>query len=121
MSASKILIIDDDPGFSWVLERSLREEGYEVLKAPDGIKGLDIISSQGVDLVIVDYKMPGLNGLEVLEKLEAINAKLPVIFMTGHNSMPTASNAIKGGAVAYFGKPLRVADLKKTIANFLSK
>lgn len=121
MSKVDILIIDDEPGICWALEKALREEEYEVTKATNGIKGLKILSSNKVTLVLLDYKMPGMSGLEALERIREMQPDLPVIFMTGHSSIPTATEALRKGAVAYVTKPFHLADLKDTIRKALGR
>jgi DNA-binding NtrC family response regulator len=120
MAEQKVLIIDDEPGLCWALEKSLREEGYDVLKAASGSAGLELLSAQkDVSLVLLDYKMPGMDGLEVLDKIMAQCPGLPVLFMTGHSAISTAAAAIKIGAVAYVTKPFHLADLKETVRGIL--
>lgn len=111
----KVLIIDDENGMRWVLEKALIEDGYEVAKAADGAEGLEALATQKVGLVLLDYKMPGMSGIKVLERIKERQPDLPVIFMTGHSSIPTALESLKKGATAYVTKPFHLADLKKTI------
>lgn len=121
MSADKVLIIDDEPGLCWALEKALREDGFEVFKAESGTKGLEAVAGHGLSLVLLDYKMPGMDGLEVLDRIQKLQPNLPVIFMTGHSSIPTAVTAIKGGAIAYLTKPFHLAELKATVKGVLGK
>lgn len=121
MSSINILIIDDEPGLCWVLEKALREENYQVTKAADGIEGLKLLSSNKTALVLLDYQMPGMSGLKVLERIKEMQPDLPVVFMTGHSSIPTALEAIKKGAVAYVTKPFHLADMKETIKKYIGK
>ncbi len=119
MSLVRILIVDDEHGIRWALEKALREEGYEVFKAASGPEGLEVLASQIISLILLDYKMPGMSGLEVLERIKETRPDLPVIFMTGHSSIPTAMDALKVGATAYISKPFHLTDLKETIIKVL--
>lgn len=117
----KVLIIDDEPGLCWALEKALCEDGYEVFKADSGYKGLETMINHNLSLVLLDYKMTGMDGLEVLDKIREIQPDLPVIFMTGHSSISTAVTAIKGGAVAYVTKPFHISELKATVKDVLGQ
>jgi len=119
MSAGKILIVDDEYGVRWALEKALREEGYEVVSAAKGMEGLEALASQTISLVLLDYKMPGISGLEALERIKEAQPELPVVFMTGHSSIPTAMDSLRMGATAYITKPFHLADLKATIKKVL--
>lgn len=121
MTAATILIIDDEYGIRWALDKALSEEGYTVVKAANGTEGLEAVASQNITMVLLDYKMPGLSGLEVLEQLKKTNPDLPVIFMTGHSSIPTALDSLRMGAIAYITKPFHLADMKATINKVLVK
>jgi DNA-binding NtrC family response regulator len=119
MSAVKILIIDDEYGMRWALEKALREEGYGVVNAATGAEGLEALASEAMALVLLDYKMPGMSGLEVLERIKESQPDLPVVFMTGHSSIPTALDSLRMGATAYLTKPFHLADLRATIKKVL--
>ncbi|MFZ5650002.1 MAG: sigma-54-dependent transcriptional regulator [Bacillota bacterium] len=119
MSAVKVLIIDDEYGMRWALEKALREEGYEVSSAANGAEGLEALASQDISLVLLDYKMPGMSGLKVLELIKETKPDLRVIFMTGHSSISTALDSLRMGATAYITKPFHLTDLKATINKVL--
>lgn len=112
---TRILIIDDEIEMHWALERALVQDGYEVVKTISGAEGLAIISSQDINLVLLDYKMPEMTGLEVLEQIRSQWPNLPVIFMTGYNSIATATDSMAFGTTAYVSKPFRLDDLRLTI------
>ncbi|HBV99164.1 MAG: histidine kinase [Peptococcaceae bacterium BICA1-7] len=118
MKQLKVLIIDDEPGMCWVLEKTLKEEGYSVVKASNGAEGINQLTSD-ICMVLLDYKMPGISGLETLDQIMAKRPELAVIFMTGHSSMPVALEALKKGAKAYVTKPFHLNELKVMIKKAL--
>ncbi|WP_027365875.1 sigma-54-dependent transcriptional regulator [Desulfotruncus alcoholivorax] len=113
--ASKILIIDDEEHMCWALERAMRQEGYQTLVATRGLTGLDLIRDEQPSLVILDLRMPELDGMEVLKKAKKINPKLPVIMLTAHGTIETAIEAMKIGATDYITKPFDLDELKLVI------
>ena len=99
---SKILIIDDDDQLRKSFEKLLIEEGYHVRTAAlGGIRDQDRCESETVDLVIVDVRLPGINGLETFARIHALEPKLPVIIMTAYGTTETAIEATKLGAFDY--------------------
>jgi DNA-binding NtrC family response regulator len=118
MKPAKILIIDDEPGMRWVLEKLLKEEGYSVVKAADGMEGINKLTSD-ISMILLDYKMPGISGLETLDRIMTRHPEMAVIFMTGHSSMPVALEALKKGARAYVTKPFHLSELKVTVKKAL--
>jgi two-component system NtrC family response regulator len=100
-----ILIIDDEKNYLLVLNAVLEEEGYEVLTASSGPEALEIQKSSDLDLVLTDMKMPGMDGIEVLESIKARDADLPVIMMTAHGTVDKAVEAMQKGAYSYILKP----------------
>ncbi|GBF35387.1 response regulator [Desulfocucumis palustris] len=111
----KILIIDDEEHMCWALERAMRQEGYQALSANRGRQGLDIIREEAPSLVLLDLKMPEMDGLEVLKKIKEMCPKLPVIMLTAHGTIETAIEAMKEGASDYITKPFDLDELKLVI------
>ena len=93
-----ILIIDDDDHLRKSFERLLTEEGYAVKSASSGEAGLKVIHTKIPDLVIVDVRLPGMNGLQTFKAIHDIEPKLPVIIMTAYGTTETAIEATKMGA-----------------------
>ena len=100
-----VLLIDDELETLKVLEMALESTGYEVLKTNRGKKALGIVAEEPVDLVFLDYRMPEMDGLEVLKSLQADYPDLPVIMLTAEESIQLAVKAIKAGAFDYLNKP----------------
>ncbi|WP_041231138.1 response regulator transcription factor [Deinococcus peraridilitoris] len=103
----RILAIDDDPGMTTMIKRGLTYEGYAVDVAPSGEAGLRIARERQPDLVILDVMMPGLDGLEVLRRLRAVEADLPVILLTAKDAPNDQVAGLEAGADDYVTKPFR--------------
>jgi two-component system NtrC family response regulator len=110
-----ILIVDDEKNYLIVLEALLSDVGYEVLTAADASKGLEMVRSHDLDLVITDMRMPGMDGMEFLARLHSQQPELPVIIMTAYATVEKAVEAMKRGAFDYITKPFKNDELKLTI------
>src|SRR5258707_13955719 len=99
MPKSRILVIDDEAAIRDSLRMTLEYEGYEVLAAATGQEGLTVAERDAPDLVLLDVKMPGMDGIEVLERLRNMNEALPIVMISGHGTTTTAVEATKRGAV----------------------
>ncbi|MFZ5647501.1 MAG: sigma-54-dependent transcriptional regulator [Bacillota bacterium] len=111
----KILVIDDEEHMCWALERAMKQEGYQVLTTTRGRTGLELIREEAPSLVILDLKMPEMDGMEVLKKAKEYNPKLPVVMLTAHGTIETAIEAMKIGATDYLTKPFDLDELKMVI------
>ncbi|MFZ5651715.1 MAG: sigma-54-dependent transcriptional regulator [Bacillota bacterium] len=111
----KILVIDDEEHMCWALERAMKQEGYQVLTTTRGRAGLELIKEESPSLVILDLKMPEMDGMEVLKKAKEMNPKLPVVMLTAHGTIETAIEAMKIGATDYLTKPFDLDELKMVI------
>lgn len=107
-----VLIIDDEKNYLIILEDLLSEEGHHVLTAENGREGLELARHNDLDVVVTDMKMPGMDGMEVLEQVRALNADLPVIMMTAFGTVEKAVEAMKKGAFHYILKPFENEELK---------
>ncbi|MHB8900874.1 MAG: sigma-54-dependent transcriptional regulator [Thermoguttaceae bacterium] len=116
---SKILIIDNDEGLVHFLTRLLVKQGYEVASRTDGLSGLQLLKAEAFDLILLDYKMPGLNGLQTLAEIKRAQLKTPVIVMTAYGTTETAIEAMKLGAYDYLLKPFDSEGLKRMTADAL--
>jgi two-component system NtrC family response regulator len=100
-----ILVVDDEKNYLLVLSAVLEEEGYEVLTTVSGLEALEIQKSSDLDLVLTDMKMPGMDGIELLEQIKTHDPELPVIMMTAHGTIDKAVEAMQKGAYSYILKP----------------
>lgn len=107
-----ILIIDDEKNYLIILEDLLSEEGHHVLTAESGPEGLELVKNNDLDVVITDMKMPGMDGMEVLQEIRAVDADLPIIMMTAYGTVEKAVEAMKKGAFHYILKPFENEELK---------
>ncbi|HTA31236.1 MAG TPA: response regulator [Candidatus Cybelea sp.] len=115
----RILIVDDDPSIRYMLSRVLMDEGYEALSAANGREGLETAAAQGVDLVLLDLKMPGLNGQETFRELSLLRPSLPVIIMTAYPGQ--LGEGPLTGVGALLQKPLDFPKLLEVIRKLLSQ
>jgi len=105
MSLHRILVADDEESMRWVLSKALRKKGFTVDLARDGEEAMRLIRSESYDLAILDIKMPGISGLDLLDKVREIKAELLVVIMTAEAGMKNAVEAMKRGAYDYLTKP----------------
>jgi len=117
---AKILVIDDERSIRNTLRDILDNEGYKVDDAEDGIEGLKLVNSKKFDVILLDIKMPRMDGLEVLEHIMKIT-DTPVVMISGHGTIETAVEAIKKGAYDYIAKPLDLNRLLITLRNAQDK
>ena len=103
----KLLLIDDEPDILRVLGISLRADGYEVIPALNGTEGLEAFSREKPPIVITDIKMPGMDGIQVLEKIKELDPDTEVIIITGHGDIDNAIESLKYGASDFINKPVR--------------
>jgi two-component system nitrogen regulation response regulator GlnG len=111
MAGARILVADDEESLRWVLEKGLRQAGYEVTVVADGEAAIQAFEVEPVDLVFLDVRMPRLDGLAVLERLRATRPDACVVVMTAHGTMDTAIKAMQRGAYDYLAKPFDLEEV----------
>ena len=117
----KILIIDDERSIRNTLKEILTYEGFEVSEAQDGMEGLKAVEKGKFDVILCDIKMPKMDGIEVLEKIQELAPETPVVIVSGHGNIDTAVEAIKKGAFDYIAKPLDLNRTLVTIRNAMDR
>jgi CheY-like chemotaxis protein len=117
--SKRILIVDDDPSVRYMLSRILLDEGYDALAAANGREGLKIVAAQEVDLVLLDWKMPVMNGQETLKELTVLRPNLPVIIVTAYPCQQFEGGLT--GASAVLQKPLDFPMLLQAIEKLLAQ
>jgi two-component system, NtrC family, nitrogen regulation response regulator NtrX len=118
---SRILVIDDEAEIRRSVRMILEYEGYEVLEASSGPDGVAMAERESPDLVFLDIKMPGMDGLDALQRIKASNETLPVVIISGHGTVSTAVEATKAGAFDFIEKPLASERVLVTIRNALDQ
>src|SRR6478609_8260839 len=116
-----ILIIDDDKDICLVLSKFLGKNEYRVSIANSGEEGLRLLRSNDYDLILCDYKLPDLTGIELLQKIKVLNAFVAVIIITGYSDVKTAVETFRYGANDYVTKPLYPDELLVTVRETISK
>lgn len=116
-----ILIVDDVPDTVEILERNLTEQGYQTYTAPGTAQALEILDATKIDLVITDYKMPGVNGLDLVKHVRENFKDTEIMMITGYASVEGAVEAIKSGAEEYLSKPFTDDELLAAIQKALDK
>ncbi|MCP2619557.1 response regulator, partial [Candidatus Aminicenantes bacterium AC-335-K20] len=116
-----VLLVDDEVKILSSLSRILENYDYEVLTALDGKSALSIIEENDIDVVLLDLKLPEMDGIRVLKKIMEKKPSLPVIMLTAHGSIPKAVEAVKIGAFDFLEKPVESEKILITIKNALEK
>ena len=111
----KILIVEDEVGIANFLKEGLEEEGYEVLVANDGKKGFEISQSQKIDLILLDWILPKMTGIEVCKSIRKKDTKVPIIFLTAKDTVQETIEGLKAGANDYMKKPFSFDELIERI------
>ncbi|MBQ5997657.1 MAG: response regulator, partial [Bacteroidales bacterium] len=118
---SKILVIDDERSIRNTLKEVLEYEDHEVAVAVDGVDGLAQFAAGKFDLVLCDIKMPGMDGVEVLEKIMEQQPDTAVVMISGHGTVDNAVESIKKGAFDFIQKPLDLNRLLITVKNAMDR
>nr|WP_319494785.1 response regulator [uncultured Desulfobacter sp.] len=113
----KILIVDDEKDFVEMFSLRLTRQGEKVSAAYSGQEALELLENTNIDVVILDIRMPGMDGIETLKKIKASHPLVEVILLTGHGSTETAVEGMKEGAFDYLMKPADFEDISEKLAN----
>lgn len=113
-----IIVVDDEPYMGDFLEKALQKKSYEVTKFTSGLDALDYLSEDDADLMITDYKMPKMNGVELLQQVKNEKPTIDVIIMTAYGTIESAVQALKYGAADYITKPFSVEDIYQIVEHY---
>lgn len=119
--SAHILIVDDEDTLRYFLKRTLQDEGYRVSEASDGQAALDLLGHENFDLALVDLRMAGVDGLEVMRQFRQRLPGTQIIIVTAYASVPSAVEALRHGAHDYLTKPVNTADLLASVADGLAR
>lgn len=115
VSVKKLLIVDDQQGIRLLLNEVFKREGYETLLAANGIEALDIAERVKPDGVLLDMKIPGMDGIEILKRLKSKTPEVPVVMMTAYGELDLIQEAMKLGAAHYFTKPFDIYEVRDAV------
>ncbi|MGD6943665.1 response regulator [Cytobacillus gottheilii] len=115
----KILIVDDQFGIRILLNEVLQKEGYETFQAANGVQALDIVAKHTPDLVLLDMKIPGMDGIEILKRMRVDNKEIRVIIMTAYGELDMIQEAKDLGALTHFAKPFDIDDIRAAVKKHL--
>lgn len=118
--SAKILIVDDQFGIRILLNEVLQKEGYETFQAANGVQALQIVEEHHPDLVLLDMKIPGMDGIEILTRMKEIEKDTRVIIMTAYGELDMIQKAKDLGALAHFAKPFDIDDIRHAVKNAVS-
>ncbi len=118
---AKILLIDDEEMIRRRLGELLTLDGYEVFLAEDGVKGLEMFKKENPEIILVDIKMPGMDGIEVLKEVKKISPETEVIVISGHSKMEISIDVLKQKAFDYIAKPINYDELVISVKGALEK
>jgi len=103
---AKVLLVDDEKDFVEVLAERLQVRGLDVYTADCGLKALDMVGEQGFDIIVLDLAMPGMDGLETLQKIKEHDSDIEIVMLSGKGTMRSGIDAIKSGAEDFLEKPV---------------
>jgi two-component system, response regulator, stage 0 sporulation protein F len=120
MTLREILIVDDQPGIRLLLNEVFKKEGYNTHLAANGLDALKIAEATALDCALLDMKIPGMDGLEILARLKKMQPDLPVVMMTAYVEQHMIDSATELGVVKYFTKPFNIFEMRDEVKKILA-
>jgi DNA-binding NtrC family response regulator len=120
MTDFKILIVDDEEELVTTLVERMELRGLQAVGVTKGLEAVDLVERESFDVVVLDVKMPGEDGVEIMKRIKKIRPDLPVILLTGHMSMEASEEGLKAGAIDYVIKPIHIDDLIEKMKEAIS-
>ncbi len=121
MPQTKILLVDDEVEFASALAERLQLRGYDVKTANNALEALALIHTHLPDVIILDLKIPGMDGIETLKTIKKIDSTIEVIMLTGHGDVQSVAEGMKSGVFEYIMKPVDIGELTVKIDNAMKK
>ncbi len=121
MNNIKLLVVDDEQRFLFTAEKILKRQGFDVFIAESGQKALSLLDENDVQVVVLDVKMPGMNGTQTLKEIKRQYPHVKVIMLTGHATVPSAVETMQMGASDYLMKPVAMDQLIKKIRELVDR
>ncbi|MEO3946103.1 response regulator [Gorillibacterium sp. CAU 1737] len=119
MDKKKILIVDDQNGIRVLLVEVFSSEGYQTFQASNGKLALEIVVQESPDLVLLDMKIPGMDGLDILKRIKEIDPAMKVIMMTAYGELDMIKEATDMGALMHFTKPFDIDEMRTAVHHHL--
>ena len=120
MNLKEILIVDDQPGIRLLLNEVFKKGGFHTHLAANGFDALKIAETTALDCALLDMKIPGMDGLEILARLKAIQPNLPVVMMTAYIEQHMIDSATELGVAKYFTKPFNIFEMRNEVKKILA-
>ncbi|TSB44956.1 response regulator [Alkalicoccobacillus porphyridii] len=119
MLLKKLLVVDDQYGIRVLLNEILQKDGYIVFQAANGVQAIKTVEEENPDLILLDMKIPGMDGLEILRRIKSTHPNIKVVMMTAYGELNLINEAIRLGAATYFSKPFDIDDVRQVIRDHL--
>lgn len=116
----KLLIVDDQFGIRILLNEIFQKEGYKTFQAANGQQALEIVRKHSPDLVLLDMKIPGMDGIEILKRMKEIEPEIRVIIMTAYGELDMIQEAKDLGALTHFAKPFDIDDIREAVRKYIA-
>ncbi|KQL58920.1 MULTISPECIES: response regulator [Shouchella] len=113
------MIVDDQFGIRVLLTEILQKDGYQMYQAANGKEALDIQELEKIDIVLLDMKIPGMDGVEILKKMKERQPTIKVVMMTAYGELKMVNEALENGAISYMAKPFDIEDVRQVIRHNL--
>ncbi|AIC96290.1 Sporulation initiation phosphotransferase F [Shouchella lehensis G1] len=114
-----VMIVDDQFGIRVLLTEILQKDGYQMYQAANGKEALDIQELEKIDIVLLDMKIPGMDGVEILKKMKERQPTIKVVMMTAYGELKMVNEALENGAISYMAKPFDIEDVRQVIRHNL--
>ncbi|GAF21490.1 MULTISPECIES: response regulator [Shouchella] len=114
-----VMIVDDQFGIRVLLTEILQKDGYQMYQAANGKEALDIQELEEIDIVLLDMKIPGMDGVEILKKMKERQPSIKVVMMTAYGELKMVNEALENGAISYMAKPFDIEDVRQVIRHNL--